>query len=110
MKEIRVVTIASPRIVRLVLAAALLATLPLSGVAQDRLKTMPGYDQYQRMSPLMTAQALRLATPAANWTSDGKAIEYEDANGKWHTETASGSDRPETEVKVLPLCSIVPWL
>jgi hypothetical protein len=26
-------------------------------------------------------------------------IEYEDANGKWHTETASGSDRPETEVQ-----------
>ena len=28
-----------------------------------------------------------------------EAIEYEDANGKWHTETAAGSDRPETEVK-----------
>jgi hypothetical protein len=27
------------------------------------------------------------------------AIEYEDENGKWHTETSSGSDRPETEVK-----------
>jgi hypothetical protein len=26
-------------------------------------------------------------------------IEYEDAAGNWHTETASGSDRPETEVK-----------
>jgi len=28
-----------------------------------------------------------------------EAIEWEDANGKWHTETASGSDRPDTEVK-----------
>ncbi|MEA2928322.1 MAG: hypothetical protein QOG38_750 [Hyphomicrobiales bacterium] len=28
-----------------------------------------------------------------------ETIEWEDANGKWHTETASGSDRPETEVK-----------
>jgi uncharacterized protein DUF2188 len=27
------------------------------------------------------------------------AIEYEDENGKWHTETALGNDRPETEVK-----------
>ena len=26
-------------------------------------------------------------------------IEYEDAAGKWHTETAPGSDCPETEVK-----------
>jgi hypothetical protein len=26
-------------------------------------------------------------------------IEYETADGKWHTETASGSDRPETDVE-----------
>lgn len=25
-------------------------------------------------------------------------IEYETADGKWHTETAVGSDRPETDV------------
>ena len=28
-----------------------------------------------------------------------EVIEWEDANGKWHTETASGSDRPDTEVR-----------
>jgi hypothetical protein len=28
-----------------------------------------------------------------------EVIEYEDENGKWHTETASGSDRPATVVK-----------
>jgi hypothetical protein len=26
-------------------------------------------------------------------------IEYETADGKWHIETASGSDRPETDVE-----------
>jgi Uncharacterized protein conserved in bacteria (DUF2188) len=26
-------------------------------------------------------------------------IEYEDEQGTWHTETASGRDRPETDVK-----------
>jgi hypothetical protein len=26
-------------------------------------------------------------------------IEYEDEQGKWHTETARGSDRPETHIK-----------
>jgi hypothetical protein len=31
-----------------------------------------------------------------------EVIEYEDANGKWHTETASGSDRPDTDVKDTP--------
>jgi hypothetical protein len=28
-----------------------------------------------------------------------EAIEYEDENGEWHTETALGSDRPETDVE-----------
>jgi hypothetical protein len=28
-----------------------------------------------------------------------EVIEYETADGKWHTETAAGSDRPETDVE-----------
>lgn len=28
-----------------------------------------------------------------------EAIEWEDANGRWHSETAPGSDRPETDVQ-----------
>jgi hypothetical protein len=28
-----------------------------------------------------------------------EVIEYETADGKWHTETAAGGDRPETEVE-----------
>ena len=28
-----------------------------------------------------------------------EVIQYEDEKGKWHTETASGSDRPDTDVK-----------
>jgi hypothetical protein len=28
-----------------------------------------------------------------------EAIEWEDVNGKWHSETASGGDRPETDVQ-----------
>jgi hypothetical protein len=28
-----------------------------------------------------------------------EVIEYEDAEGKWHTETAHGSDRPDTQIK-----------
>jgi len=31
-----------------------------------------------------------------------EAIMYETSDGKWHTETASGSDRPETEVEDSP--------
>ena len=28
-----------------------------------------------------------------------EVIEYETADGKWHTETAAGSDRPETDIE-----------
>ncbi len=28
-----------------------------------------------------------------------EVIEWEDADGKWHTETAPGGDRPETDVE-----------
>jgi hypothetical protein len=28
-----------------------------------------------------------------------EAIEYEDEKGQWHSETAAGSDRPDTDVK-----------
>jgi hypothetical protein len=31
-----------------------------------------------------------------------EVIEYEDEHGHWHTETASGADRPETDVKDQP--------
>jgi hypothetical protein len=31
-----------------------------------------------------------------------ETIEFEDANGQWHTETASGRDRPETDVEDTP--------
>jgi len=28
-----------------------------------------------------------------------RTIEYEDEKGHWHTETAAGSDRPDTDVE-----------
>jgi len=38
---------------------------------------------------------------AAEQTVPGKTeqIEFEDEKGRWHTETARGSDRPQTAVK-----------
>ena len=48
------------------------------------------------------ARALAAARSAAREQrvpGRAEAIEYEDEKGKWHTETAAGSDRPETEVK-----------
>jgi len=48
------------------------------------------------------AQALAAARQAAEEQrvpGRTEVIEYEDEKGKWHTETASGSDRPATIVK-----------
>lgn len=48
------------------------------------------------------AAALKAAQSAAaeqKVPGDTEVIEFEDEKGKWHTETASGSDRPNTTVK-----------
>jgi hypothetical protein len=48
------------------------------------------------------AEALAAARRAAleqRVPGQTEAIEYEDENGRWHSETASGKDRPETEVQ-----------
>jgi hypothetical protein len=48
------------------------------------------------------ADALAAAQAAAEeQTVPGytETIEYEDEKGRWHTETARGSDRPQTQIK-----------
>jgi hypothetical protein len=47
-------------------------------------------------------QALKAARAAAAeqmQPGETEVIEYEDADGKWHVETARGKDRPETAVE-----------
>ncbi|MEK6286296.1 MAG: DPP IV N-terminal domain-containing protein [Acidobacteriota bacterium] len=58
--------------------AALLLTLgilPITSRAQDRLKTMPGYDQYQKMSKEIPG-SVKLAALNVKWQDDGKALDY----------------------------------
>jgi len=48
------------------------------------------------------AQALDAARRAAaeqRQPGSTEAIEYEDESGKWHSEVALGSDRPDTDVE-----------
>jgi hypothetical protein len=45
---------------------------------------------------LAAAQAVAAEQRVPGATS---VIEWEDEQGRWHTETARGSDRPETEVR-----------
>jgi dipeptidyl-peptidase-4 len=57
-----------------VIAAALTAaTLSLS--AQDRLKTMPGYDQFQKMAREIPG-SVKLGALNVRWKDDGSSFEY----------------------------------
>ena len=70
-------------------------------VAQDRLKTMPGYEQYQRMSKEIPG-AVKLGTLTVTWKDGGKALEYPKDGKTWRydvatkatTEVAAGRRRP----------------
>ena len=43
--------------------------------------------------------AARTAAAEQRVPGHTETIEYEDEKGHWHTETAAGSDRPETDVE-----------
>jgi dipeptidyl-peptidase-4 len=62
--------------------AALMVTLGFApgALAQDRLKTMPGYERYQRLSKEIPG-AVKLGALAVTWQDGGQALEYQ-RNGK----------------------------
>jgi hypothetical protein len=46
----------------------------------------------------LAAAAARSAAAKQQQGAENEVIEYQDQQGKWHTETAKGDDRPETSV------------
>jgi len=44
-------------------------------------------------------EAARRAAAEQRQPGNTEAIEYEDESGKWHSEVALGSDRPDTDVE-----------
>jgi len=55
--------------------AAALATVVVPLGAQDRLKSMPGYDQYQKMAREIPG-SVKLGALAVRWKEDGSSFEY----------------------------------
>jgi hypothetical protein len=47
-------------------------------------------------------EAARAAAAEQRVPGQTEVIEYEDENGRWHSETARGSDRPDTDVDDSP--------
>ena len=71
-----------------------LLILPLSLAAQDRLKTMPGYEQAQRVAregpAAFSGGALR-----ATWADGSKTFEYDKAGKRYRYDVAT---RQPTEI------------
>ncbi len=64
-------------VVALLISLGLMAAvLPVGTGAQDRLKTMPGYEQYQKMSREIPG-SVKAGTLPVKWLEGGKAFEYQ---------------------------------
>ena len=77
------------RFQRLSLVAAILIALPLAVDAQDRLKTMPGYEQFERMSKEIPG-AVKMGTVAVTWKDNGQSFEYRHDAKKYRFDFATG--------------------
>ena len=60
---------------RLTTLALVVCAWQIAGLAQDRLKTMPGYEQFQRVSPQI-AGSVKSGALAVTWKEDGRTFEY----------------------------------
>lgn len=64
-------------------ALALLTALPASLDAQDRLKSMPGYEQYSAALREYRSGLVKLGALQVRWNEDGSAFEYQQ-DGKYY--------------------------
>jgi dipeptidyl-peptidase-4 len=76
------------RLWTLLLLTLLFVVGPRITTAQDRLKTMPGYEQYQRMSREMQG-AVRSGGLIITWKDGGKAFTYRKDGKNWRYDVAA---------------------
>lgn len=87
-----------------VLASLLVHLSP--AVAQDRLKTMPGYERYQKVSRALPT-VVRGGALQVTWSDDGQSFEYQ-RNGKRYRydlaahEAAELPQPPQTQAATMP--------
>jgi dipeptidyl-peptidase-4 len=72
--------------------AAAVTALAVTPTAQDRLKTMPGYAQYERMGKEI-GSTLSLGGLAVSWQDDGTSFEYHKDGKTYRYEVASRTAR-----------------
>jgi dipeptidyl-peptidase-4 len=86
------------RFARCLVVAAALIIVPLAVDAQDRLKTMPGYDQYQRLSKEIPS-SVKMGNVAVTWKDGGRSFEYKHDAKTWRFDFATGKAEPVEEPK-----------
>lgn len=69
--------------------AVLLLLTDFATLAQDRLKTMPGYEQFAKTSRAAT-NAFTSGAVAVTWKDGGKALEYAHAGKRFRHDLVSG--------------------
>ncbi len=74
---------------RLLILAALTGVLAPSALSQDRLKTMPGYEQFQRVSRA-SSNAFVSGAISVTWKDGGKALEYSHDGKRWRHDLVTG--------------------
>ncbi len=74
--------------IRTALAVLVLIVLSLGpALAQDRLKTYPGYEQYQKMSKELR-EAFKSGSLRVTWSDDGRSLEYNLDGRRWRFDVA----------------------
>jgi len=82
----------------IVLTAILVSLCIVPMDAQDRLRAMPGYDQFQKMqSALQGAQVFVTGAITPTWAADGKTFTYA-ASGKTYKFDVAGMKAEETGI------------
>ena len=85
----------SIRVVRLVVIGAALSVglLQIDTAAQDRLRSMAGYAQYQKIAPQI-AGAVKSGAVNAAWGADGKSFEYTFDGKRYRYDVAARQATP----------------
>ena len=76
---------------------AIISIIPLR--AQDRVRAMPGYEQFARMQPLIPGAVVSGAAQNVRWADDGRSLTYTAAGKTFRfdlasTTAAEGEDAP----------------
>jgi dipeptidyl-peptidase-4 len=89
----------APRLLAALLGLAALAVAPVAG--QDRIKSMPGYDQYQKMRGQIAGAFRSGALTPVRWVDEGRAFEYA-LEGKRYRFDVGSRQRTEIEAAANP--------